>query len=104
MLNEELLRESWREIKKHAAAGVDQISAQDYEPQLEENIRDLGERLKQKRYRAKLVCRHYLPFGEVVATDEKGHCNGLSWNAEASRTEEPGAGKSHAGICAGAAG
>jgi RNA-directed DNA polymerase len=63
MLNEELLRESWREIKKHAAAGVDQISAQDYEQQLEENIRDLVERLKQKRYRAKLVKRHYLPKG-----------------------------------------
>jgi group II intron reverse transcriptase/maturase len=63
MRNEELLRESWREIKKHVAYGVDQISAQDYEQQLEENIRDLVERLKQKRYRAKLVKRHYLPKG-----------------------------------------
>ena len=63
MLNEELLRESWREIKKHAASGVDQISAQDYEQHLEENIRDLVERLKQKRYRAKLVKRHYIPKG-----------------------------------------
>jgi RNA-directed DNA polymerase len=63
MLNEELLRESWREIKKHAAYGVDQISAQDYEQHLEGNIRDLVERLKQKRYRAKLVKRHYIPKG-----------------------------------------
>jgi len=63
MLNEELLKESWREIKTHAAAGVDQISAQDYEQHLEENIRDLVERLKQKRYRAKLVKRHYIPKG-----------------------------------------
>ena len=63
MLNEELLRESWREIKKHVAYGVDEVSAQDYEQQLEENIRDLVERLKQKRYRAKLVKRHYLPKG-----------------------------------------
>jgi RNA-directed DNA polymerase len=63
MLNEELLRESWREVKKHAAVGVDQISAQDYEQHLEENIQDLVERLKQKRYRAKLVKRHYLPKG-----------------------------------------
>ena len=63
MLNEELLKESWREIKKHAAYGVDQISAQDYEQHLEENIRDLVERLKQKRYRAKLVKRHYIPKG-----------------------------------------
>ena len=63
MLDEERLTESWREIKKHAAYGVDQISAQDYEQHLEENIRDLVERLKQKRYRAKLVKRHYLPKG-----------------------------------------
>jgi len=63
MLNEELLKESWREIKTHAASGVDQISAQDYEQHLEENIRDLVERLKQKRYRAKLVKRHYIPKG-----------------------------------------
>ena len=30
--------------------------------------------------------------------------NGLGWIAEASISEEPGAGKLHAGICAGAAG
>jgi len=64
MLNEELLRESWREIKKHAAYGVDQISAQAYEQNLEGNIRDLVERLKQKRYRAKLLKRHYIPKGK----------------------------------------
>jgi RNA-directed DNA polymerase len=63
MLNEELLTESGRAIKKHAAHGVDQISAQDYEQHLEGNIQDLVECLKQKRYRAKLVKRHYLPKG-----------------------------------------
>jgi group II intron reverse transcriptase/maturase len=63
MLTEERLKESWREIKTHAAAGVDQISAQAYEQNLEGNIRDLVERLKQKRDRAKLVKRHYLPKG-----------------------------------------
>jgi RNA-directed DNA polymerase len=63
MLTEELLTESWREIKKSAASGVDQLSAQDYEQPLEENIRDLVERLKQKRYRATLVKRHYIPKG-----------------------------------------
>jgi group II intron reverse transcriptase/maturase len=63
MLNEELLTESWREIKKSAASGVDQISAQVYEQNLAGNIQDLVERLKQKRYRAKLVKRHYIPKG-----------------------------------------
>ena len=32
LLDEELLTESGGEIKKHAAYGVDQLNAQDYEP------------------------------------------------------------------------
>jgi len=61
MLNEENLRDSWRYIRKNAAYGVDRVSAQEYEQDLEENISDLVERLKRKRYRAKLVRRHYIP-------------------------------------------
>jgi RNA-directed DNA polymerase len=63
-LNEELLRDSWRLIRKDAALGVDQISAAEYEANLEENIHQLVERLKRKRYRAKWVRRHYIPKGE----------------------------------------
>jgi RNA-directed DNA polymerase len=63
MLTEEVLTESWREIKKPAASGVDQSSAQDSAQPLEDNSRDLVERLKQKRDRAKLVKRHYIPKG-----------------------------------------
>lgn len=61
MLNEELLRDCWRDIRKDAAYGVDEVSAREYEQHLEENIRDLVDRLKRKRYRAKLVRRHYIP-------------------------------------------
>jgi group II intron reverse transcriptase/maturase len=43
---------------------VDQVSAQEYEQHLEENIHHLVERLKKKRYRAKLVRRHSLPKGD----------------------------------------
>lgn len=42
---------------------MDQLSAQAYEQHLEETIRALGERLTQKRYRATLVKRHYIPKG-----------------------------------------
>ena len=63
MLKEERLTESWRESKQHAASGVDQSSAQDYAQHLEENIRALVERLTQKRYRAQLLKRHYIPKG-----------------------------------------
>jgi RNA-directed DNA polymerase len=63
LLNEAYLRECWQDIRKDAAYGVDHVSADAYERQLEENIRDLVERLKGKRYRAKLVKRHYIPKG-----------------------------------------
>jgi RNA-directed DNA polymerase len=64
MLDEDFLKQCWRDIRKDAAAGVDQVSAQAYEQHLEENLHRLVERLKQKRYRAKLVRRHYIPKGD----------------------------------------
>lgn len=77
-LNEELLLDSWRLLRKDAALGVDGVSAAEYEANLEENIHQLVERLKRKRYRAKLVRRHYIPKGEgklrplgIPATEDK---------------------------------
>ena len=64
MLNEQLLWECWRDIRKNAAYGVDEVSAQDYQQHLGENIRNLVERLKRRQYRAKLIRRHYIPKGE----------------------------------------
>jgi RNA-directed DNA polymerase len=64
MLNEEMLQDSWKHIRKNAAFGVDRVSAKDYEQNLNENINQLVEGLKQKRYRAKLVRRRYIPKGE----------------------------------------
>jgi len=63
-LNEELLLDSWRLLRKDAASGVDRVSAAEYEVNLEENIHQLVERLKRKSYRAKLVRRHYIPKGD----------------------------------------
>ena len=63
MLNEDMLQDSWRFIRKDAAFGVDRVSAQEYEQDLGDNIRQLVERLKGKRYRAKLVRRQYIPKG-----------------------------------------
>ena len=61
LLNEEMLRDSWRYIHKDAAYGVDKVSAADYEQNLEANIHQLVEELKRKRYRAKNVLRRYIP-------------------------------------------
>lgn len=63
LLNEELLMDSWVKLNRHAATGVDDISWEEYSRDLHENIRNLTQRLKQKRYRAKLVRRHYIPKG-----------------------------------------
>jgi RNA-directed DNA polymerase len=64
LLDEQMLRDCWRSIRKDAAFGVDRVSAREYEEHLEENIRSLVERLKRKSYRAKLVRRHYIPKGD----------------------------------------
>jgi group II intron reverse transcriptase/maturase len=63
MLNEEMLKDCWRFIRKEAAFGIDRVSAEEYEQDLDENIHQLVEGLKQKRYRAKLVLRRYIPKG-----------------------------------------
>lgn len=78
LLNEELLKDSWRYIRKNAAYGVDEVSAKDYELNLDGNIHQYVEDLKQKRYRAKLVLRRYIPKGNgkfrplgIPATQDK---------------------------------
>jgi len=78
MLNEGMLKDSWRYIRKDAAYGVDRVSAAEYEQNLDENIHQMVENLKQKRYRAKLVRRRYIPKGNgklrplgIPATQDK---------------------------------
>src|SRR5438309_4167759 len=77
-LDEELLSDSWRLLRKDAALGVDRVSAAEYEANLEENIHQLVERLKRKSYRARLVRRQYIPKGDgrmrplgIPATEDK---------------------------------
>lgn len=60
-LNAELLHASWRDLNKDAASGVDRVTAQAYEQDLNAHIQDLVGRLKRKSYRAKLVRRCYIP-------------------------------------------
>jgi group II intron reverse transcriptase/maturase len=59
-LNEELLLHCWDELNKGAASGVDEVTALDYVAELQANITGLVQRLKTKRYRTKLVRRHYI--------------------------------------------
>ncbi len=63
LLNEANLRECFFQLRKDAAPGVDGVTYQEYEKNLDENIRSLVERLKHKSYRAPLVRRKYVPKG-----------------------------------------
>jgi RNA-directed DNA polymerase len=60
-LTPDLLLSAWMNINKDAASGVDKITAKEYQENLLGNIEDLAQRLKEKRYKAKLVRRTYIP-------------------------------------------
>jgi retron-type reverse transcriptase len=64
LINEELLRACWRDINQNAAYGVERVSAEAYAQHLDNNLRDLVERLTRQTYRAKLVRRHSIPTGD----------------------------------------
>ena len=50
-------------MRKDAASGVDGVTFQEYEKNLEANLADWVRRLKRKAYRARLVRRKYIPKG-----------------------------------------
>jgi RNA-directed DNA polymerase len=60
----EFLREAFRRTRKDGATGVDGQTGEDYEEQLEENLRSLLDRFKSGRYKAPPVRRTYVPKGD----------------------------------------
>ena len=56
-----LLRESFRSIKRNAAAGVDGVTWKEYEKGVEDRLRDLHERIHRGAYRAQPSRRVYIP-------------------------------------------
>lgn len=61
MLTNRFIHESWMELNRASAPGHDRVSARDYARNLKENVENLVVRLKEKRYRAPLVRRVYIP-------------------------------------------
>ena len=55
------MREAYRLTRKDGAAGVDGVTAADYEKDLEANLLDLPGRIKSGRYQAPPVRRQYIP-------------------------------------------
>jgi RNA-directed DNA polymerase len=60
-LDAPLLRACWDDLNKAATSGVDHVTAEKYAVNLQANMEALAQRLKTKRYRAKLVRRCYIP-------------------------------------------
>lgn len=60
LITEEALAWSFRELRKDAAAGVDDVSARDYEQNLSVNLKDLHQRLRERRYQAQPLRRVYI--------------------------------------------
>jgi RNA-directed DNA polymerase len=58
------LQEAYRRIRKDAAAGVDGVTAADYEANLEGNLKALLDRAKAGTYRAPPVRRVHIPKGD----------------------------------------
>jgi RNA-directed DNA polymerase len=56
-----MLRTAYFGLKREAAAGVDGETWRHYGERLEENLRDLADRVKRGAYRAKPVRRVYIP-------------------------------------------
>ena len=61
LLSEDFLKECFRELKRDKASGIDGVTVQEYEVNIEENLKGLVGRMKVKRYRPQPVRRAYIP-------------------------------------------
>ena len=61
LINEESLAGCYRELKKDKACGIDGVTVEAYGANLEENLKRLVSRMKDKRYRPKPVRRVFIP-------------------------------------------
>lgn len=61
LMDVDLLREAYNRTRKDGAPGVDGVTAEEYGANLEANLCDLHERLRNGRYYAPPVVRTYVP-------------------------------------------
>ena len=85
-LTAELLREAYDALKHNAAAGVDDVTWQEYGEGLESRIMDLHDRVQSGRYRAKPSKRVWLPKPDgrhrpigIAALEDKIVQQGVVW-------------------------
>ena len=61
LINEETIIECHREMNNKKAAGVDEVTKEEYEANLEDNVKDLINRMKRQAYKPQPVRRVYIP-------------------------------------------
>jgi group II intron reverse transcriptase/maturase len=61
LIDEPALKRAYDRIRSDAAVGVDGVSKEQYGQKLSENLKDLYERLKSKRYRHQAIRRVHIP-------------------------------------------
>ena len=64
LMDEDFLTEAFHQLRKDAAAGIDQMSAEEYERNLRERITELHRRLVNREYRAQPARRVWIPKGD----------------------------------------
>jgi len=63
LIDEAALKRAYESIRKDAAVGVDGVDKEQYGRELDENIRDLHERMKAGKYRHQPIRRVHIPKG-----------------------------------------
>ena len=61
LMDEDFLTEAFHQLRKDAAAGIDEVTATEYEVNLGKRIADLHERLVAGKYRAQPARRVWIP-------------------------------------------
>jgi len=81
----EWMREAYIRTRKDGATGIDGVTAQDYEANLEANLRGLLERIKSGSYEAPPVRRTYIPKAMVRSGRSAFHRSKIRSHRERSR-------------------
>lgn len=64
LMDEDFLTEAFYQLRKDAAAGIDKMTVEEYEPNLRERITELHRRLVNREYRAQPARRVWIPKGD----------------------------------------
>ena len=64
LMDEDFLTEAFYQLRKDAAAGIDEMTVEEYERNLRERITELHRRLVSREYRAQPARRVWIPKGD----------------------------------------